>query len=144
MPGERPADRKRHQRQRPFVDPAHLVIRITNAAPVVWAFFADHITAARKGNHRVVPLQMFDDPGHVPDKLLAVALALKEADTQRVMRSQKERLAHSLTTLERRFDRIIASAIFTPSGMRNGTTQSIKDSPIPIPVTTMNQIVPMR
>lgn len=104
----------------------------------------NHITAAREGDHRIIPLQLFDNSGHMADKLLAVALADKKTDTQRVMRPQIQRLAHSLTTLDSRFDKIIASAIFTPSGMRKGTTQSMRDSPIPIPVTTMNQIVPMR
>lgn len=144
MPPERFSDVQFHRRQRPVVDRAHLVARITRAAPVVGTLLTNHITAAREGDHRIIPLQLFDNSGHMADKLLAVALADKKTDTQRVMRPQIQRLAHSLTTLDSRFDKIIASAIFTPSGMRNGTTQSMRDSPIPIPVTTMNQIVPIR
>lgn len=79
---------------------------------------------------------------HMTDKVLIIPLTLIKQHTQHVMRAQLQ-LTHRLTTLDRRFDRSTAKAIFAASKRRNGTTQSMRDSTSPMPVTTMNQIVPV-
>lgn len=79
---------------------------------------------------------------HIPDKVLIIPLALIKPHTQHMVRAQLQ-LAHRVTTFDKRFDRSTAKAIFAASKRRNGTTQSMRDSTSPMPVTTMNQIVPV-
>lgn len=106
------------------------------------AFLAQHVTAAMERDRGIIALQHPDDRTHMADKGFAVALALKKLYAQRVVRTQIN-LTQRATIFDRRFARIIASAIFTPSGIRNGTTHSMSDSPMCMPVTIMNQIVPI-
>lgn len=142
MPRKDRTDRKRHHFQCSLIDAAHLFVMIANATCVMRALTAQDITAVYEGDRGIAALQHFDHIGHMADEGFTVALALKETDTQRVMGTEQMRLVHRVTTFERRLERITASAIFTASGIKNGTTHSSSDSPRCILVTTMNQTVP--
>ena len=106
------------------------------------AFLAQHITAVMEHDRGIITLQSRYNRAHMTDERITVTLALKKLYAQRMVRTQKNSAQREIT-FDRRFARIIASAIFTPSGIRNGTTHSMSDSPRCMPVTIMNQIVPI-
>lgn len=142
MPPQGVAEAQPQERERSFIDRRRFTVCLANAAEIVRAFLTQHITAIAEHNSGIAALQSSYDRTHMADKFFAVAFALKKLYTQCVVRAQIN-LTQRAITFDRRFERIIASAIFTPSGIRNGATHSMSDSPRFMPVTTINQTVPI-
>lgn len=112
----------------------------TYAADAMRTGGADRVTAARKLDLGIIP-EPSQNVIHMADEALAVALSFKEPQAERVVRAQIQP-AHSLTTFDRRLDRIIASAILSASKGRYGTTHIISEGIRAVLVTTMNHTVP--